>query len=235
MTRAIRTLLVVGQIRGEVKALARVLDRHEELGVDGVVAVGDLGAAWSKADTYREIFRTLGESGLHTFWLPGANDAPVRDYLREASNMEIAFPLLRGVHATAVQAPGQLVFCGMGGEILDDPDAIRGEETQLRYPGWEVEYRLKVLYEFKERQKVFLFTTSPAHKGLHEPGSEVLAELIKTYKPRLVVVGREGASEMRIAKSLVISPGRMDQGQYALVDLRELTVEAVTPEAQATV
>ena len=40
---------------------------------------------------------------------------------------------------------------------------------------------------------------------------------------------------MRIAKSLVISPGRMDQGQYALVDLRELTVEAVTPEAQATV
>jgi Icc-related predicted phosphoesterase len=236
MTRGIRTLLVVGQIRGEVEPLAEALGRHEELGVDGVVAVGDLGAPWSKPDTYREIFRTLGESGLRTFWLPGANDAPLHAYLREAHNMEIAFPLLRGVHATVVQAPGQLVFSGMGGEILDDPEAIRGEETLLRYPGWEVEYRLKVLNEFKERQKVFLFTTSPAHKGLHEPGSEVLAELIKTYKPRLVVVGRDGgASEMRIAKTLVISPGRMDQGQYALVDLRELTVEAVTPSPQATV
>jgi uncharacterized protein len=235
MTRGIRTVLVVGQIRGEVEPLSRLLGRHEELGVDAVVAVGDLGAAWSKADTYREIFRTLGESGLRVFWLPGANDAPVRDYLREAHNMEIAFPLLRGVHGTAVQAPGQFVFSGMGGEILDDPDAMRGEETLLRYPGWEVEYRLKGRNEFKERQKVFLFTTWPAHKGLHEPGSEVLAELIKTYKPRLVVVGREGASEMRIAKTLVISPGRMDQRQYALVDLRELTVEAVTPAEQATV
>jgi uncharacterized protein len=235
MTQSIRTVLVVGQIRGEVEPLGRLLGRHDELGFDAVIAVGDLGAAWSKADTYREIFRTLGESGLRTFWLPGANDAPLHEYLREAHSMEIAFPLLRGVHATAVEAPGQFVFSGVGGEILDDPDAIRGEETLLRYPAWEVEYRLKILNEFKERQKVFLFTTWPAHKGLHEPGSEGLAELIKTYKPKLVVVGRERPAEMRLAKTLVVSPGRMDQGQYALVDLRDLTVEAVTSAEQATV
>lgn len=225
MTRAIRTLLVVSEIRGELDPLTRLIGKLPE-GVDAIAVTGDLGAAWSKADTYRQIFRSLGEAGLPTFWIPGPTDAPLRDYLREAHNMEIAFPHLRGVHGTAVQADGHLLFAGMGGEIVDDPDTIRGEETFLRYPGWEVDYRLKILNEFKEREKVFLFMTWPSHKGLHEPGSEILAELIKTYDPRLVIVGREGGvSEMRIAKSLVVTPGRLDQGEYALVDLREVTVE----------
>jgi hypothetical protein len=37
-----------------------------------------------------------------------------------------------------------------------------------------------------------LFTTPPAHKGLQVPGSEVLAELIKTYNAG--APGRVGAS-----------------------------------------
>ena len=108
--------------------------------------------------------RTLGEAGRPTFWVPGPIDAPLDDYLREAHNMEIAFPSLHGVHGTAAQADGQLLFAGMGGEIVDDPDVERGEETLLRYPGWEVEYRLKIIREFKDRRLVFLFTTPPAHR-----------------------------------------------------------------------
>ena len=233
MSRAIRNLLVAGNIRGELEPLKRLLARTPELGVDAIAVVGDLGAAWSKPDTYREVFRLLGESGLPTFWVPGPVDAPLGEYLSEAHNMEIVFPKLRGVHATAAQA-GQLLFTGMGGEIVDDPDTKRDEEAMLRYPGWEVEYRLKIIREFKDRQKVFLFTTSPAQKGLHRPGSEILAELIKTYNPRLVVVAQEGVAEMRIAKSLVVSPGRLDRDQYALVNLRELSVELASPAAQTT-
>ena len=168
MSRAIRNLLVAGNIRGELEPLKRLLARTPELGVDAIAVVGDLGAAWSKPDTYREVFRLLGESGLPTFWVPGPVDAPLGEYLSEAHNMEIVFPKLRGVHATAAQA-GQLLFTGMGGEIVNDPDTKRDEEAMLRYPGWEVEYRLKIIREFKDRQKVFLFTTSPAQKGLHRP------------------------------------------------------------------
>lgn len=225
MARQIRTLLTIGDIRGEVEQLKRVLEKLPETGADAIAVTGDLGAAWTKADTYREIFRTLGEAGRPAFWVPGPTDAPLEEYLREAHNMEIVFPSLRGVHGTAAQADGQLLFAGMGGEIVDDPHAKRGEETSLQYPGWEVEYRLKIIREFKERRLVFLFTTPPAHKGLHGPGSETLAELIKTYNPRLVIVAGEGAAEERIGKSLVVSPGRFDRGIYALVDLHELTVE----------
>jgi uncharacterized protein len=234
MTSGIRKVLVLGGIRGELDPLRRVLDRAADLGADAIAVVGDLGAAWSKGDTYREVFRLLGESGRPTFWVPGPVDAPLGEYLSEAHNMEIVFPSLHGVHGTAAQADGQLLFAGIGGEIVDDPDAMRNEEAMLRYPGWEVEYRLKIIREFKERRLVFLFTTSPAHKGLHGPGSEILAELIKTYNPRLVVVAQEGVTEMRIGKSLVVSPGRLDRGEYAVVDLRELTVELGDGAAQST-
>ena len=66
---------------------------------------------------------------------------------------------------------------------------------------------------------MFLFTTPPAHKGLHEPGSEVLAELIKTYNPRVAVIGGERAAQARLGDTLVVCPGRLDRGEYAIVDL----------------
>jgi hypothetical protein len=234
--RTIRTVLVGANIRGELGPLERLLAKAPSLGVDALVILGDLGAAWSKADTYREIFRLLGESGKPIFWVPGATDAPLDDYLREAHNMEIVFPHLRGVHGTAAQGDGQVLFAGMGGEIHDDPETKRNEEAMLRYPGWEAEYRLKIIREFKERQKVFLFTTPPAHKGLHSPGSETVAELINTYRPRLVLVaGEDGVAEMKIGTSLVVWPGRVDRDQYAVVDLRELIVELPAPTTDTTV
>jgi uncharacterized protein len=229
MAQRIRRLLAIGSVRGEVEPLGRLIGKATDLGADSVAVIGDLGVAWSKGDTYREIFRILGESSLPTYWVPGPTDAPASEHLREAQSMEIAFPFLRGVHATAAQPDGHHLFAGMGGEIADDPDTLRNEESMLRYPGWEAEYRLKVLREFKERQMVFLFTTPPAHKGLHEPGSEVIAELINTYRPRVVITGGEEPRELQVGTSLVVSPGRLDRGQYGLIDLRELTVELAAP------
>jgi uncharacterized protein len=235
MTRDARTLLAVGGINGAVESLERVLDQLTEKPVVAVAAIGDLGAPWSKPDTYRAIFKALGRAQIPAFWVPGPMDAPLGDYLRESYNMETVYPHLHGVHGTVALGPGQLLFAGIGGEIVDDPDAIRAEEALLRYPSWEAEYRLKTIREFKEHQKVFLFTTRPAHKGLREPGSEALAELIKTYSPRLAVVAGEGVSEERLAKTLVVCPGRLDRGQYALIDLHDLSIEVGTVAEQAAV
>jgi len=139
------------------------------------------------------------------------------------------------VHGTVALGPGDVLFAGMGGEIADDPETIRAEEALVRYPGWEVEYRLKVIREFDAQEQVFLFTTPPAHKGLREPGSEVLAELIKTYNPRLVIVGGEEPAEEELGRTLVVCPGRLDRGHYAVVDLRTRSVEAATLAQQAAI
>jgi uncharacterized protein len=235
MTRRIRRVVAVAGIGGEVPPLEQLLGGLPEADDDAVAVVGDLGAAWSKADTYRLIFRALGQGGRPTFWVPGPTDAPLRDYLRESSNMEIAYPFLHGVHGTVALGPGNVLFAGMGGEIADDPETMRAEEAVLRYPGWEVEYRLKLIREFDTSEQVFLFTTPPAHKGLHEPGSEVLAELIKTYNPRLVIVAGDEPAEEQLARTLVVCPGRLDRGCYALVDLRARSVEYATLTQQAAV
>jgi Icc-related predicted phosphoesterase len=227
-------LLTVGEIRGEVDRLDRLLARLPESGADLIALVGDIAAPWSGAEVYRTVFKALGETGLPTFWVPGPGDAPVGDYLREASNMEIVYPHLHGVHGSAALGPGSLLFAGMGGEVSDDPNTIRSEEALLRYAGWEAEYRLKAVREFDELEKVFLFATPPAHKGLGEPGSEVLAELINTYRPRVVVAGGEPAGHELLGKTLVVRPGRLERGEYALVDLGDLSVEAGTVSEHAT-
>lgn len=235
MSRNVRKLLAVGGINGTTEPLEQLLTDMSEQPVDVIAVVGDLGAAWTKADVYRAIFTTLGRTDIPTFWVPGPVDAPLGDYLREAYNMETVFPHLHGVHGTAVDGPGHILYAGMGGEIVDDPETVRVEESVLRYPAWEVEYRLKVIREFKEHPKVFLFTTRPAHKGLREPGSETLAELINTYRPRLVIVAGEGVTEERLGTTLVVSPGRLDQGQYALIDLQDLSVDVGTLATPAAV
>jgi Icc-related predicted phosphoesterase len=225
----LQRMLVIGAVGGGIERLEQVLGESE---FDVLLVVGDLGQAWSKPETYRAVFRTLGESGRPAYWVPGPIDAPLGDYLREAYNMEVVFPQLRCVHGTVALGPSSVLFAGMGGEIVDDPDAMRGEEAYLRYPGWEAEYRLKTVRDFDELQKVFLFTTAPAHKGMHAGSSEVLAELIKTYRPRLVVAGGDEPMQQQLGKTLVVCPGRLDRGHHALVDFQALSVEHVVAAEQ---
>jgi len=94
-----------------------------------------------------------------------------------------------------------------------------------RIPAGSPRYRLKVLREFDEHQLVLAFSTPPAHKGAGTPGSEALTELIGTYRPRLVVCGGERRSEL-IGRSLVVAPGRLAGGHFAVADLHSHQVEA---------
>jgi uncharacterized protein len=235
MAKHIQKVLALGGINGDAHLLENLFDELVDEQFDAVIVVGDLGAPWSKAEAYRDLFQALGHAEVHAFWVPGPNDAPLGDFLRESYNMEISYPKLRCVHATAAIGPDQVLFAGIGGEIVDDPETPRSEEALIRYPGWEAEYSLKVVGEFKDYPKVFLFTTRPAHKGLHEPGSKVLAELINTWRPRLVVTGGDEPSEERLGKSLVISPGRLHQGSYALIDFHASAVEFGTVATRTTV
>jgi uncharacterized protein len=216
-------LLALGGINGAVEPLAQALQNL----TDDVVAigvVGDLGGPDTAPETYRAVFRTLGRAERPTYWVPGATDTPLRHYLHDTSGLEIAFPQLHGVHGRVADGPGHVLYAGMGGEIVDGADdPPTGDE--LRYSGRETEYRLREIAEFKEHPLVLLFTTEPAHKGSRVPGSETVAELIKTYRPRLAIVAGEGVSEERLGTTLVVSPGRIDRGQYAMIGLHDLSME----------
>jgi len=216
-------LLALGGVNGSVEQLTRALENITE-NVVAIAVVGELGGPDSTPETYRAVFRALGHADRPTFWVPGTTDGGLRHYLHDTSGLEIAYPQLHGVHGRVADGPGHVLYAGMGGEIVDgaaDPPA--GDE--LRYSGREAEYRLREIEEFKEHPRVFLFTTQPAHKGARAPGSEAVAELINTYRPRLAIVAGDGVSEERLGTTLVVSPGRVDRGQYAVIGLHDLSIE----------
>lgn len=224
MNEDIRTLLAISDPRGAVYRLAPLMKNRASLGFDALAIVGDLvNPEGDRAEEYRTWFEAVGASGVRTYWVPGPDDAPVETYLREARNMEVVFTNLRGVHGTCA-LHRHVLFAGMGGEIDDDPNTKRDERERLRYPAWEAEYRLKVAGDLDEYQQVFLFSTPPAHKGLKEPGSEVLAELVKTHRARVVVAAGATRGAEELGKTLVVSPGRLENGEYALIDLRKQVV-----------
>jgi Icc-related predicted phosphoesterase len=172
------------------------------------------------------VFRALGRAGLPAFWVPGPSDAPVEHYLREAYNIEIVHPLLHGVHGSVAFASGNVLVAGFGGEVDDDPEGERDEQQRLRYPRWEAEYRLKALErELSELPElILLFSTPPAHKGLGTAGSEALAELATTHRARLVVCAGTPAT-MMLGRTLVVAPGSLADGSYAVADLHSRTAE----------
>jgi Icc-related predicted phosphoesterase len=209
-TQRMTRILCAAEPRGAGPALDRLVEVAERRDVHALALVGDLSRA-SDAETYRDLFRTLSRAGRPAYWVPGPGDAPVAGYLREAQNVEIVFPFLRGVHGTAAFASGHVVVAGLGGEISDDQDAIRDEVEQLRYPRWEAEYRLKVVRELGEHE-------------LGTPGSEALAELVSTYRPRLVVCGGERGTQM-LGRALIVAPGHLRDGHCAVADLSRRTAE----------
>lgn len=219
--RHLNRILCAADPRGSADAVASLVGIAASEDADAIAITGDLA---QDRDSYRVLFRELATAKCPVFWVPGAADAPVDRYLREAYNVEVAFPLLHGVHGTAAYASGEVVFAGLGGEVSDDPAEHREEHERLRYPRWEPEYRLKLIGQLDYNELVLLFWSPPAHKGRGSAGSEVLAELIGTYRPRLVVFGGERGVEM-LGRSISVAPGSLADGYYAVAQLREGTAK----------
>lgn len=228
MRNKISSFFAVAEPKGHTENIEQLVNLATKHQVDALVVLGDLAGPSSKPDTFAKLFKILGSANPPVYYIPGPDDMPVSEYLREAYNMELVYPYMHGVHGTFAFALGHVVFAGMGGEILDEMQAEREEIQRLRYAGWEVEYRLKILHELKDYPKIFLFTTYPHHRGLKQPGSEVLAELIKTHNPQVVIARHPVFQQNRLGKSLLVSPGLLTEGKAAIVNLRERRAEPIT-------
>jgi Icc-related predicted phosphoesterase len=130
MSERVTRLLCAAEPRGSAEAIERLRDVAADGAVDATVIVGDLGGGPDRSKSHRSVFRALVGVGSPVYWVPGPGDAPISVYLREAYNIEIVSPLLRGVHGTLAFKPGQPIVAGMGGEISDDPGASRHEVVQ---------------------------------------------------------------------------------------------------------
>jgi uncharacterized protein len=228
-------IMAAAEPNGDVEAVRQLGFEAKNSGAGTIALLGSMTRADSGPGEYTHILQALAEAKLPAFYIPGPEDAPISDFLWEAASLEIVYPIVRGIHTTFAMAHGNVLWSGMGGRIEDDPERIRDEVVTLCYPAWEVKYRLKFLQELKDYRKVFLFTTVPDHKGLHQIGSLVLAEIIKTYNPRLVLASGGKQTHTKIGKSLVVSLGRLCEGKFTLIDLPsgEVSPRSLQPSAVA--
>jgi uncharacterized protein len=225
MRKSTRKIFAAAAPRGNTEAVEHFAHAAAKANADAIVLLGGLKRAEGGPRSSGKVLKVLAGSGLPSFYIPGPEDFPVTDYLREAADFELVFPNLRGVHGTFSFAPGYVVVTGLGGKIHDGAESICEENIHLCYPGWELEYRLKILRELRDYPKIFLFSSPPAHKGLAEEGSTSIAEMIKTHNPRVVFASGESERSELLAKSLVVFLGSLEYGQYSVVNFIKPGVE----------
>jgi Icc-related predicted phosphoesterase len=118
---------------------------------------------------------------------------------------------------------GDLAVAGFGGRITERE---RETESALRYPGWEARYRMAFLTQVDQALLVMVFHNPPARVGNldlvdgERVGNEEVTELIGTWSPRVAVVAGDRAGRELYGTTVVVSPGRLDRGEYAVFDPR---------------
>jgi Icc-related predicted phosphoesterase len=200
------TILCAADPAGSPAAIERPVAAADEQATDAIAVVGDLSEG-ANPEGYRALFHALAGTGKPAYYVPGPRDT------------------------AALTLDSHIAVAGMGGEIADDPLTGRDENGRLRGPRVEAEHRLKVLDELGEHERVLLFWSRPAHKHQGAGGSETVAELVNTYRPRLAVCDGGRGTETLGKHSLVVAPGSLRDGHYALVNLQRHSVEL--PEAAA--
>jgi Icc-related predicted phosphoesterase len=219
-------VLVIAHINGRLDLFDRALERLDEDRPDAILIAGAvLGEEADAAGTFAGAYRRLEQAGVAAYGVPGEADAPERAYYAATVGQESAG---RGrttcVHGAFAPAPrNPYAVAGFGGRITDDE---RDHERSLRYPGWELLARLHLLRDI-DQVPLLLFHHPPADASdvdLDAAGNHIghpaVTEAITTWRPRVAACAGVRPGQGWLGRTLVVSPGRLDEGDYAVVDAR---------------
>jgi Icc-related predicted phosphoesterase len=176
---------------------------------------------------YARFLDILGALNLPCYIVPGQLDAPERIFLQASLNHEVVAPTLALVHRSFAPLGSNFVVAGFGGRLTEEK---RESVWTVEYPFWEAELGFDFLNRL-DQDRLLLFHTPPAgtdldlHRGKHI-GAQVVNTLIKAYHPHFVFCGEalDGQGKTLIGSSLVVNPGPLAEGYYAVLDTREKEV-----------
>lgn len=245
-------ILVLGTIYGKLDRLAAALRHAEHAKIDAIVVLGNIvdgalrqhtaAAQWAhtmlKAEVhdravYNDVVALLGARSVPVFVIPGQHD-------RAFGELKAAIAAHRGaapmhlVHRSAAALRPREVVAGFGGLITSTPVT---DQQVFGAPAWEARMafdqlnRSDPLFGAAERH-VFLFATPPRGRVIDQHagervGLESINLLLRRYRPRLLCCGgpADGRGSETIDGALVVNPGAVSSGSYALVDLDTLAVQ----------
>ncbi|HEY3352416.1 MAG TPA: hypothetical protein VGQ83_04140 [Polyangia bacterium] len=170
-------------------------------------------------------FHTLGQLKTRAAVIPGAADAPLREFLRVGMNAEVEFPGAHVVHDVLLEE-GDVAVAGVGGDLTAAEDSL---EAAVRHSRVLADYFLRELRDARQSLKVLLLAVPPTGRLGGAAGSAIATELIDSHHPFLCVVGGPEATRgwERAARTLIVNPGELSAGSAAWVDLTRGTEEQV--------
>ncbi|NLI98486.1 hypothetical protein GX441_07500 [bacterium] len=169
---------------------------------------------------YREFFINLTGFGVPVVFVPGHQDAPVSRLLEMAEG----FSNVYNVHGKPFKYSGY-TFAGLGGGIgpVDCDEVVycssEKKASKILPADWCSDPEHSILLAHTPPQSRM---TLDAGKNTHS-GSRVINELIETCKPAFCLAGDVTGSpgQDMLGSTLVVNPGSMFKGRYALVDLEQ--------------
>ncbi|WP_297469559.1 metallophosphoesterase [Thermococcus sp.] len=205
-------VLAVTDIHGNSKMVQELAELLESERPDIVLIAGDI-THFSGAETARKILEPLLKLDAPVLAVHGNCDG--RDVPGLLEELGI------GLHDRRVEING-VGFIGIGGSNITPFNTV-----------WELteDEIMKILERNYRPGDVILSHVPPRdtkadriHSGLHV-GSKALREFIEGNQPPLVVTGHihEARSVDRVGKTVIVNPGPLFRGYYAVIELDEAT------------
>ena len=240
-------IFAVSDLHGAVGALESFIAKVREENVDIVTFSGDIVAEgarvreWMAAAqerrlprcdlaefhdeerddlrVYTAFFKALAETGKPCFVVPGNLDAPLDFFLHVALNRKVVAHNTCIIHHRvsdkfSVPLSRDMHICGFGGEITEkNSEQFFG----LIFPRVQALYAVEPFIDFPLPKTLILHTVP---RLMHTRGSDVVEELIDTVRPSHVFCGAfdDLQGEKTVGTALVVCPGEMKKGHYAVVD-----------------
>ncbi len=202
-------IAAISDLHGNVKAVKRFAERIGTE-IDALLIAGDI-THFAGAESAGKVLEPLLETGIRIVAVHGNCDG--RDVPELLEKLGIS------AHDRRVELDGMGIV-GIGGSNITPFDTI-----------WELtEDDIRGILERNYMEGDIILSHAPpygtkadlTHSGLHV-GSRSLREFIGENQPPLVVTGHihEARSVDRIGETLIVNPGPLFRGHYALIDLSE--------------
>lgn len=169
---------------------------------------------------YDMFYKALGEIQAPFVFIPGSLDAPLAQYMQIFNGASKKFKNLNQVHNSFIPLKEDYVLAGFGGLITEKE---KDEKSTLKFARWQFEFGLNFLKHFPKK-KILLLHMPPVSNldldGGNHIGSRIINEAIESIQPEYVICGHATNSKgaQQIGRSLVINPGGLKDGNYAVLD-----------------
>lgn len=175
---------------------------------------------------YREFFVNLTGFGTPVVFVPGHIDSPT-SRLKEITK---SFPQVHNVEDEPYEMGGY-TFIGRGGAIGP------ADSDGLYYCHKDKTFKKHIKFETEPEKTILLAHNPPVSRVAVDTdpdnllGSPVVNELLEKHQPAFCLCGHAHSSpgQDTVASTLVINPGPMFKGRYAVIDLDQHRVIFPTP------